>query len=401
MAPAFRRGGENATPLDPFSELCRKVALLISDDWLALSRCRPLLAVLKTLAHSLVVVTRSSGRLGEIEALGARVVDFDFLAFASNPVRHAAAAWTLARILEAESPDVVHLVAGRPIALGGLALKLVAIPHVVVHAAGLGLAARPDGWRQRLVRSATMRLFASIVRRPSSYLLVENPDDLPLLRAAGIDPGPRFAILGGGGIDPQAFPPLPPPANQVPVAAYIGRMVKSKGIDLVMDAYDRLATRGGHLQLELCGTCDGDASDGVDAQAISTWCAHRRARWRTRVDDVVDVWRHADFLVLPGRGGGALSRALLEAAACARPLIVSDVPGSRHFVRQGVEGLVVPPANVGALADAMQQLAADADMRVRMGEAARLRLLHGFTEAHVKGVLRASYQAMLAHTADL
>ena len=100
MAPAFRRGGENATPLDPFSELCRKVALLISDDWLALSRCRPLLAVLKTLAHSLVVVTRSSGRLGEIEALGARVVDFDFLAFASNPVRHAAAAWTLARRLE-------------------------------------------------------------------------------------------------------------------------------------------------------------------------------------------------------------------------------------------------------------------------------------------------------------
>ena len=89
MAPAFRRGGENATPLNPFPELCRKVALLISDDWLALSRCRPLLAVLKTLAHSLVVVTRSSGRLGEIEALGARVVDFDFLAFASNPVRHA------------------------------------------------------------------------------------------------------------------------------------------------------------------------------------------------------------------------------------------------------------------------------------------------------------------------
>jgi len=400
MAPAVRRGGENATPLDPFSELCRKVALLISDDWLAL-RCRPLLAVLRTLAHSLVVVTHSSGRLGEIEALGARVIDFDFLPLASNPVRYAAAAWTLARILEAENPDVVHLVAARPIALGGLALKLVAIPHAVVHATGPGLAAKPVGRRQRLVRSATMRLFASIVRRPSSYLLVENPDDLAPLRAAGVDPGPRFAILGGGGIDPRAFPPLPPPANEVPVAAFIGRMVKSKGIDLVMDAYDRLATRGGHLQLELCGRCEGDASDRVEAQAISAWCAGRRARWRARVDDVVDVWRHADFLVLPGSGGGAVSRVLLEAAACARPLIVSDVPGSRHFVRQGVEGFIVPPADAGALADAMQQLAADADMRVRMGEAARLRLLHGFTEAHVKGVLLASYQAMFAHSASL
>jgi glycosyltransferase involved in cell wall biosynthesis len=401
MAPAFRRGGQKATPADPFSELCRKVALLVSDDWLVLQRCRPLLAVLRTLAHSLVVVTNSSGRLDEIEALGARVIDFDFLSVASNPVRYAAAAWALARILEAENPDVVHLVAARPIALGGLALKLVAIPHAVVHATGRGLAAKPADRRQRLVRAVTMRLFASIVRRPSSYLLVENADDLAQLRAAGVDPGPRFAVLGGGGIDPGAFPPLPPPANEVPVAAYIGRMVKSKGVDLLMDAYDRLATRGGRLQLELCGTCDGDAPDGVDAQAISTWCARRRARWRGRVDDVVEVWRHADFLVLPGRGGGAVSRTLLEAAACARPLIVSDVPGSRHFVRQGVEGLIVPPANVAALADAMQQLATDADLRLRMGEAARLRLLHGFTEAHVTDVLRASYQAMLSQAASL
>jgi glycosyltransferase involved in cell wall biosynthesis len=73
---------------------------------------------------------------------------------------------------------------------------------------------------------------------------------------------------------------------------------------------------------------------------------------------------------------------------------VSDVPGNRHFVRHEVEGLVVPPQDAGALADAMQRLATDRDLRVRMGEAARLRLRHGFTEAHVKHVLRSSYQSI-------
>lgn len=393
MARAFGRPVESP---DPFSELCRKVALLISADRLVLSRFLPLIAVLKTVAHSLVVVTSSSGRLAEIEALGTRVVDFDFAEASRNPLRHAAAAWSLARILEAESPDVVHLVAGSPIALGGLALRLISVPHVVLHATGEDMIADAVRGIGRLRRAGRLRRLKALVRRPSSYLLVESPDDLELLRAAGADPGPRFAILGGAGVDPQAFPPLPPPANEVPRAAYIGRMTRSLGVDLLMDAYDRLAMRGGRLQLELCGSCEGDAADCIGQQAISSWCAGRRVRWHGQVGDIVDLWRRVDFLVLPSRRGGPLSRTVLEAAACARPLIVSDVGGSRHFVRQGVEGLLVPPTSVGALADAMHKMAADGELRVRMGEAARLRLLHGFTEAHVKNVLRASYRAMLA-----
>jgi glycosyltransferase involved in cell wall biosynthesis len=386
--------GERASPADPFSELCRKIVLFISDDRLALARFQPLIGVLKAVAHSLVVVTTSSGRLSEIEALGARVIGFDFPG--SNPLRDAAAAWALARILEAESPDVVHLVATRPIALGGLALKLVAVPHVVVHVTSQGLAAPRSGHWRRLTRSALLKLLASLLRRPSSYLLVESPDDLALLRSAGADPGPRFAILGGAGVDPRAIPPLPPPANEVPVAAYVGRMLRSKGVDLLMDAYDCLACGGERLRLELCGSSEGEDADAVGAQALSAWCARSKAIWHAHVDNTRDVWRHADFLVLPGRSREGSSRALLEAAACARPLIVSDVPGCRHFVRQGVEGILVPPDNVGALADAMQRLAGDRDLRVRMGEAARLRLLHGFTVAHVSHVLQSSYQALLA-----
>jgi glycosyltransferase involved in cell wall biosynthesis len=239
-----------------------------------------------------------------------------------------------------------------------------------------------------------VRLFAATVRRPSSYLLVENPDELALLRAAGADPGPRFAILGGGGVDPQAFPPLPPPDNAVPVAAYVGPLARSHGVDVLLDAYDRVAAQGGRLRLELCGSPGGDGADAIAASTVSTWCGQRGARLRG-ADAGVALWRSADFLVLPGRSGGAVCRALLEAAACARPIIACDLPGARYFLRHGVEGLLVAPGSVAALAEAMQRLAEDGELRVRLGEAARLRLLHGFTEAHVVHVLRASYQSLL------
>ena len=72
---------------EPFSELCRKVVLCVTEDWFVLSHFQPLIAVLREVAHAVVVITRSSGRLGEIEALGARVIDFDFRRSSSHPVR--------------------------------------------------------------------------------------------------------------------------------------------------------------------------------------------------------------------------------------------------------------------------------------------------------------------------
>ena len=228
---------------DPFSELCRKVVLCITEDWFALSHFRPLITVLREVAHAVVVVTHSSGRLGEIEALGARVIDFDFRRSSSDPLREAQSAWALARVLEAEDADVVHLVAMKPVVLGGLALKLVPAAHVVVHMTGLGLLAFGRGLLLRLYRTAALRLMASMLRKPSSFLLVENPDDLALLRAGGVDPGPRCTILGGAGVDSEAFPALPQPRNQVAVAAFVGRMIRPKGVDVLVAALDRLKRR--------------------------------------------------------------------------------------------------------------------------------------------------------------
>jgi glycosyltransferase involved in cell wall biosynthesis len=380
---------------EPFSELCRKVLLLITEDWFVLSHFRPLIALLREVAHDVVVVTRSSGRLGEIEALGVRAIDFDYRRSSSNPAREATSAWALARILEAEDPDVAHLVAMKPVVLGGLALKLVPSRHVVVHMTGLGLLGFGTGRLLRLYRAAALRLMRSMLRRPTSYLLVENTDDLALLRAGGVDPGPRFAVLGGAGVDPQAFPALPPPGNGVPIAAFVGRMIRPKGIDVLMQAHDLLRERGVAIRLELYGATDADNPEAITPEVLNAWCAEHEARWRGHVADVREVWRSGDIFVLPARSREGMPRALLEAAASARPLVVTDVPGCHHFVRDGVEGFIVPPEDAEALAEALERLARDGDLRQRMGEAARLRLLHGFTEAHVKQSLRAAYASML------
>ena len=324
---------------------CGKIVLLITEDWFALSHFRPLISLLTEMAASVVVVTRSSGRLSEIEALGARTLDFDFRRGSNNQAAAALVAVRLARLIKRERPDVVHLIAMKPIVLGGLALRLAAVPHVVVHITGQGLAAIATDPILRLYRFAMLRVLASLVRKVAPNL------------------GPRFAILGGAGVDPDAFPALPPPQHAVPVAAHVGRMIRSKGIDLLMQAYERLLADGVRLRLDLYGSSDSDNPEAVPPQEILAWCQRTGAHWYGPVRDVAAVWKGADVFVLASRG---------------------------------VEGLLVPPGDAAALSAALKSLAGDADRRCRLGQAARRRLLEGFTEEHVRGTLRASYAALLA-----
>lgn len=371
--------------------------LLVTEDWFVLSHFKPLLAVLEEVAQDVAVVTRPSGRTAEIEALGARVIAFDYRRSSTNPAGELASAARLARILKAEAPDAVHLVAMKPIVLGSAALALAGPRPTIAHMTGLGLLGFTERPLLRLYRAASMRLLGRMLRRPDSYLLVENEDDLEFLRSQGVDPGARFAVLPGAGLDPDAFPALPPPGNEVPVAAFVGRMIRPKGVDVLMRAFEKLEQDGCPLALELYGPTDPVNPDAIAPDILKAWCSSHRARWPGETSDVRAVWRDADIFVLPARSREGMPRAMLEAAACARPLVVTDVPGCRHFVRDGVEGLIVPPEDASALAEALRRLASDRALRERMGAAARRRLLEGFTETHVKGALRSVYARIAEH----
>lgn len=382
-------GGGDAAPA------VGKVLVGCTEDWFTLSHFQPLLRRLKAIAREVVVVARSSGRMPEIEALGCRTIDLDYNRSSMNPMREAATVRRLAGILASERPEVVHLIAMKPIVLGGLATALRRPQHTVIHMTGLGFLAISDTAKARAAREAALAVIRSIMRRRGSWLLVENPEDLAFLESGGVRPERRVTMLGGAGIDPDAFAAQPSGVNPVPVAAYVARMIRPKGVDVLMAAAEILAARNVPLVIELHGDTDDGNPEAIPSAAIRAWADGDRRRYLGFTRDVAAIWRRADIFVLPARSREGMPRALLEAASSARAAIVTDVPGCRHFVKDGVEGLVVPPDDARALADALERLARDAGLRERLGAAARARVLAGYTEAHVQDGIERAYRAMV------
>jgi glycosyltransferase involved in cell wall biosynthesis len=177
--------------------------------------------------------------------------------------------------------------------------------------------------------------------------------------------------------------------------AIVARMLWSKGIDLAVEAVRLARAHGADVELSLHGAPDPSNPKAVPEETLRGWSAQPGITWHGPTRDAASVWRDHHIACLPSRGGEGLPRTLLEAAACGRAILTTDVPGCRTLVRDGVEGFVVPPDHAQALADALIGLAADPARVAEMGEAARARVLAGFTERHVMEAVKGLYVALL------
>src|SRR5204863_6066820 len=163
-------------------------------------------------------------------------------------------------------------------------------------------------------------------------------------------------------------------------------------------AIRRLRAGGLAIELALAGTPDPDSRDSLTEPELSAIAAEPGIEWLGRVEDVRTVWARSAIAVLPSTYGEGLPRALLEAAACGRPIVTTDTPGCREVVRHGENGLLVPPHDVARLAEAIAALAADPARRQAMGRAGRAVVERHLAEPGIVAPTLALYDELLRET---
>ncbi|WP_262029083.1 glycosyltransferase family 4 protein [Microvirga sp. Mcv34] len=371
----------------------RKLVFVITEDWFFASHFLPMARAARELGLDVTVVTRVRSHRDVIEATGAKVIPLEAERRSLNPIAAGYAAGQLAAILKGEKADLVHCIALKGILVGGFAAAMAGIPRRVYALTGSGfLGARKD-MVARLSQRAVRLLVRGLETNKTRYVF-ENTDDPRLL---GLDPASdRVTILGGAGIDPDLLRPSPLPPCLPLKVALVARMLWSKGIDVAVEAVQTARAQGAAVELSLYGAPDPSNPKAIPEETLKTWSADPGISWYGATRDVGAVWREHHVACLPSRGGEGLPRTLLEAAACGRAIVTTDVPGCRTLVRDGIEGLLVPPGDATGLAAALVALSREPERVARMGEAARARVLNGFTERDVIESVKRLYRSMLA-----
>ncbi len=349
--------------------MTRRLLYLVTEDWYFCSHRLAMARAARDAGWEVTVATKVGRMADTIRAEGFRLEPLRRLERRGrNPFREFLAILELVALYRRVQPDLVHQVAMKPVLYGSMAAWLTGVPAVINALAGLGFVFISDQPLARALRPVLRGAFRLLLGRPASWLIVQNQDDHAAFAGTFISED-RVAVIRGAGVDIDHFRSSPEPPG-IPVATLVARLLWDKGIGELAEAARLLRQRGVPLRLRLVGAPDAANPRSIsEAQALA-WQQDGLLDWDGHRSDIAQVWAESSIAVLPSYREG-LPRSLLEAAACGRPLVATDVPGCRELVRHEGNGLLVEARSGAALADALARLAGDEALRLRLGAAAR------------------------------
>lgn len=374
----------------------RTIVYLVTEDWYFLSHRLPLARAARDAGARVVVATRINDDRATLEAEGFTVAPIPFDRSGLNPVADLKTLAAIRRVYRRERPDLVHHVAMKPTLYGTLAALLEGVPQVVNAMAGMGFLFISQGLKARLLRPAIRGAMGWLNRRPRVCVIVQNDDDRALFREELGVPDGRIATIRGSGVDVDALRPAPPPPvsdSAPPVALCLSRMLWDKGIGELVEAARLLKGRGVPLTIRLVGPSDANPAS-IPREVVDGWVADGLVEAAGKTRDVAGEYARCHIAVLPSYREG-LPKSLLEAAACGRPIVATDAPGCREVCLEGETGFRVPVRSVEPLAEALERLARDAELRARMGAAARRLAEERFSVERIVGETLAVYAAKM------
>ena len=356
----------------------QKLAYLVTEDWYFLSHRLPMARAAREAGFDVHVLTRVESGRESIEAEGFRLHSIDWRRAEMSPIRLVGALMQVRRQLRAIAPTVLHNIALKPAFVGTLAASATMPMALVNSINGMGSGYLAKGMAGALKRQGIGRGLALLLNRPRTITIVQNPEDWAGLAGLGV-PESRLRSIPGSGVDTVRLVPVPEPSGPITVA-YVGRMLADKGLRSLIAAQRLLVEQGKPVQLLLAGTPDPDNSTSIPWAELEAWAREPGVTCLGHVADIPMLWARSHIAVLPSRREG-LPLSLLEASACGRPMVATDVPGCREVVRDGETGLLTPLDDAPSLAAAIARLASDTTLRQRMGAAARRRAETEFSVA--------------------
>lgn len=286
--------------------------------------------------------------------------------YSTNPWLELKALSGFYRLYKELRPDLIHLVTIKPILYGGLAARLVQPQGMVFAVAGLGHVFVSTGFKSFLIRLATKTVYPLALGHKNKKVIFQNPQDREALVKGRMVKEKDTVLIRGSGVDLNQYQPRPEPEGQVTILLPT-RLLWEKGVEDFVEAARLLKEAGSRAEFVVAGEVEEPGSASVPQDRLLAWQESGLIDWLGYREDMPEVYARAHIVCLPSYYAEGLPKVLLEAAASGRPCVTTDRPGCRDAVRDGQNGLLVPPRDPGALALALARLIESPRLRRKMG----------------------------------
>jgi len=310
-----------------------------------------------------------------------------------NPLNEIRIIWQLFKLFTDLQPDIVHMVTIKPYLYGGIAAKMAKVPAVVSAVSGLGVVFTAVGFKVKFLRVLLYPLYKLAFSHKNQVVIFQNIDDNDfLVNWLSIHPS-KVRLIRGSGVNLTAYQYSIEPTGKL-VVTFVARLLVDKGIREFIDASKIIHSKGIEADFWVVGDLDEGNPSSITKEEMALWKELPNVEIIGFHKNIADLYSKSNIACLPSYREG-LPKSLIEAAACGRAVVTTDVPGCRDAIESNETGLLVPINNAAALGDAIKYLIENPDVRKRMGAAGRVLAEKEFAIENIVAEHMKIYQKLL------
>lgn len=377
-----------------------KFLFLANTDWYLFNFRLELAKHLRDHGHEVVMVAPPDKHWKRIEAEGFRFIPVSMQRESTRLLSELPVPFRLLRIYLRERPTIAHHFTLKCVVYGSIAARFSRTTAVVNAITGLGFTYLSEGPRARFLRPILNRLLNLACNARQTLTILQNPDDLKLIQLALRTGGAKLRLIPGSGVDINRFYPRNETTTDSgadtspPLVLLIGRLLYEKGVPEFVEVARIVRKQMPHVRFVIAGGPDPGNPGSIGDTTIEKWKAEGDVEFLGHVEDMHKVLQQATVVTLPSHGEG-VPRSLIEAAACGKPLLATDVPGCREIVQHQDNGYLVPLGSIALFAERLEQMLTDPEALKRMGERSRELAVERFSNATVFQDTMAVYDELL------
>ncbi|MBE0349646.1 glycosyltransferase family 4 protein [Pseudoalteromonas lipolytica] len=344
-----------------------RLLYIVNVDWFFVSHRLPIALEAIKKGYEVHIACGITNKQSYLESLGIHVHPIPLSRSGTSILTELATIKKLWNIVKEVNPDISHVVTIKGVVYGGIITRLLKVKSRIASISGLGYVFIDNSARVKLLKLIIKKLYGFALGK-DTLVIFQNENDKSIFVDGNIIQPSQSLLIRGSGVDLDKFKYIPEPKT-IKTVMFLARLLKDKGlIEFCRAAH--IIKKSADVRFVLVGDLDPDNPNSITEDELASYTDSGIIEHWGYSQNVESVIPQAHIMVLPSYREG-LPKSLLEAAACGRAVITTDVPGCRDAIEPNETGLLVKVKDSNNLAEAIFKLLDDDILREKLGQAGR------------------------------